>query len=138
MCEAHPADASIERAMEAVVEEWEAALIAGHVTADEFENLEYILYEEAGSSQKTFQFGWKRDCATNGMLWGDGHNSRIKEGVSGQPAVGMKLEDFLNRCHTDSRLRQAKLNRAHVYVSHDHEIEPADQRHAYCRWPLDC
>ena len=41
-------------------------------TDEDWECLEYVLNEEAGSSDKTFQGGWKRDCsreAASGVCW---------------------------------------------------------------------
>ena len=75
----------------AIVEEWEA-----HGSAEDMENLRYVLYEPAGSSTETFHHGWLRDRAPDGSE------------LPGRQ--GMLLADFmaLKSCHN------AQLEESHV------------------------
>ena len=60
----------MQRGVAAVLDEFDA--LSGEWAAEARECLRYVLHEEAGSSDVTFQNGWKRDCAVDGTpLLGD-------------------------------------------------------------------
>jgi len=76
------------RGLDAINEE-----IEQHGTAEEKECRDYVLYEEAGSSEKTFQNGWKRDCdpVTGKVL-----DSRQVDDAQAQGGKrGMRFSDFM-------------------------------------------
>ena len=72
-----------------------------HGTAEDKECLNYILYEEAGSSAKTFQDGLKRDCDKNGNVLRSRLTDRAAECffgfcfTDGTQKRGMRFEDFV-------------------------------------------
>jgi len=43
------------------------------------ENLNYVLYQEAGSSEAAFQNGWRRDCAPDGSTLPHRHGMRLAD-----------------------------------------------------------
>ena len=71
-----------ERAMEAMIDEWEEALIKKHATQEDMENITYVLHKEAGDSNKTFYYwhvfvfeigdgqfyGWRADGNRNELF----------------------------------------------------------------------
>ena len=86
----------IKRGVDALREEWEAV-----GTEADLDNLRYVLDEEAGSSNETFQHGWKRDRGPNGALLPE----RQRRGGG-----GMRLNDFVR----SKEARDANLKAAHV------------------------
>ena len=82
--------------------EWDEAFRMGSATYKDLENLTYVLEKPAGSSDKAFQFGWKRDKhpETDELLV-----DRLNA-----DGGGMMLDGFL--LHADAR--KARLSRCHV------------------------
>ena len=74
-------------------------------TDDDRECLDYILHAEAGSSERTYQGGLKRDCNDRGRVLA----CRTVTNSSGA-VRGMRLADFV--AHPSARL--ANLTEAHV------------------------
>ena len=70
------------------------------------ECLDYILHAEAGSSERAFQAGLRRDCDAFGSVL---PSRTVEDGSTGK-LRGMRLEDFVN--HQSARL--ANLTEAHV------------------------
>ena len=76
------------RGLDAIKEE-----ILANGTDEEKECLHYVLYEEAGSSEKTFQNGWKRDChkETGKVL----ESRQVDDANAPGGKRGMRFSDFL-------------------------------------------
>ena len=64
--------------------------VEAHGTEEDKECLHYILYEEAGSSEKSFQHGLKRDRGPHGEVLS---SRRVNDGNGG--TRGMLLADFV-------------------------------------------
>ena len=77
---------------------------AGGTDAD-IECLEYVLHAEAGSSDRTYQGGLKRDCDERGRVLA----CRTVTEVNGCTR-GMRLEDFMSH----PSVRHANLTESHV------------------------
>ena len=93
-----------ERAMEAMIDEWEEALIKKHATQEDMENITYVLHKEAGDSNKTFQHGWKRDCDP---LTGEVLPARTSKSTG----KGKNLKDFM-----DDKPPGAALHMGHLFA----------------------
>ncbi|KAL1503212.1 hypothetical protein AB1Y20_011268 [Prymnesium parvum] len=76
--------------------------VEAHGSAEDKECLHYVLHEEAGSSEKEFQNGLRRDCGPDGQLLPE---RRVAAG-----GRGMRFADFV--AHEHARL--SKLEDAHV------------------------
>ena len=76
------------RGLAAIVEEWEA-----HGSDSDLENLRYVLYEAAGSSQLTFQNGWMRDRAEDGSELPDRQGKMLADFVALPMARKGQLEE---------------------------------------------
>lgn len=74
-------------------------------TEEDKECLHYILKQAAGSSDKTFQMGRKRDCCPAGLLL---PSRSLPDGKGGSRP--MKFDDFVQHEHS----RRSKLQAAHV------------------------
>ena len=101
----------IQTGAQCVKEEWKRAFDAMVVTESDMENLEYVLSEEAGSSQLHFQNGWRRDCDERGEVLA----SRLRKDGTRK---GMRLADFeMQREATEARLTTAQVIALRLYTT---------------------
>ena len=91
--------------IEAVVNE-----ITEHGTEEDKECLAYILDEEAGSSDKTFQGGLKRDCDRNGDVFPE---RLVADGNGG--TRGMRFADFVAHAHAADNLDEEHVLALRMY-----------------------
>ena len=109
-----------------------------HGTAEDKECLNYILYEEAGSSAKTFQDGLKRDCDKNGNVLRSRLTDRAAECffgfcfTDGTQKRGMRFEDFVaigeERGIQEEHVLALRLYTTKAYQSINNQLRDEDRR----------
>ena len=101
-CDEHKvARAQATDGLEAMLQEWKSL---ENVDPADLDNLEYVAHQAAGSSERTFHNGWKRDRAPDGVQY---LPARVR-----RDGTGYTLDDFVR--HPSSVA--AGLTRAHIFA----------------------
>ena len=95
-------DEKLRHGPDCIVDEWKHALKNGHIEQADLEHLDYVLESPAGSSEKSFQNGWLRDC--------DPETKELIPERMRADGSGKKLEDFA----ADESAQKANLSLSHV------------------------